>query len=89
MADGACLSGHAAACNAANYVKLLVGLGQRKRLTNDELEGLKTEIIVDVAVVDGDFAGALIQSYAGNRAFSSACAVEIRCLIVHSVMPPS
>ena len=72
MTDSARLTGNAAAVNAAYYVKLLVCLCKRKRLTNDELECFKTEIIVDIAVVDRDFTCALVQSYAGNRAFSSA-----------------
>ena len=38
---------------------------------------------VSVTIVDCDFACTLVKSYSCNRAFSSACAVKIRCLIVH------
>ena len=38
VADCACLSGDATACNGADNVKFTVGLGQSERLTNDQLE---------------------------------------------------
>src|SRR5699024_5364374 len=88
VADRAGLAGDAAACNAADNVELLVGLGEDERLTDDGLQGVKAEVIVDVAVVDRDLARALVNSYARNGALSSAGAVEIRCLIVHVRLPP-
>ena len=47
MADSTGLTGNTAACNAANDVELLFGTGENERLTNDRLEGIKAEIIVD------------------------------------------
>ena len=88
VADSTGLTGNTAACNAANDVELLFGTGENERLTNDRLEGIKAEIIVDIAVVDRDLTGALVNSYTCNGAFSSAGAVEIRCLIVLIRLPP-
>ena len=59
VADSTGLTGNTAACNAANDVELLFGTGENERLTNDRLEGIKAEIIVDIAVVDRDLTGAL------------------------------
>ena len=59
MADSTGLTGNTAACNAANDVELLFGTGENERLTNDCLEGIKAEIIVDIAVVDRNLTGAL------------------------------
>ena len=79
VADGAGLAGHAAAGDAADDIELVGQFGQGEGLTNDELEGVKTEIIVDVAIIDGDLAGALIQSYASDGGLSPACAVISLC----------
>ena len=62
MTDCAGLAGNAAACNAANDVELAVGVGYVKGLTNEELEGFKAEIFVDVSVVDGDFTAACVNT---------------------------
>ena len=59
---------------------LSVVVGECQRLTDDQLQGLEAEIIIDVSVVDGDLAGALVNADAGNGALSSAGAVEIRRL---------
>ena len=83
MTDRARLAGDAAAANTANYVELLAGLGELEGLTNDQLEGIKAEVIVDISVVDGDLTGARIEANSCYRRFSSAGAVKIRCLIVH------
>ena len=64
MADSTGLTGNTAACNAANDVELLFGTGENERLTNDRLEGIKAEIIVDIAVVDRNLTGALVNSAA-------------------------
>ena len=83
MTDRARLTGNAAAANAANYVELLAGLGELEGLTNDQLEGFKTEVIVDISVVDGDLTGASIEANSCYRRLSSAGAVKIRCLMVY------
>ena len=78
VADCACLTGDTAAANVCNDVELSGGVGYAEGLVDDELEGLKTEVIVDVTAVDGDLAGAGIETNAGNGALSSAGAIEIR-----------
>src|SRR5699024_719101 len=83
VTDSTGLSCNAAACNSANYVELLCCICESQRLSNDELQSFKTEVVVDISVVDCDFTCSLIQSYSCNRAFSSACTVKICCLIVH------
>ena len=60
MTDSTGLTGNAAAGYTANDIELFGGFGKCERLTNDELEGFKTEIIVNVSAVDRDFAGACI-----------------------------
>ena len=78
VADSACLAGDSAAADAANDVKLIGGAGKSERLTDDELESLKAEIIVYISAIDGDLAGAGINADSGNGALSAAGAVEIR-----------
>ena len=62
VADGAGLSGNAAAGHAADDVKLLVGAGEGQGLTDDIFQGVQAKVIIDIAVVDGDLAGALVQA---------------------------
>ena len=88
MADSACLTGNAAACNSSNDVKLLDGVCEGQGLTNDQLEGLQTEIVVDGTAVDCDRAASGIYSYSCNRVLSSAGAILIRLRIVHCSYPP-
>ena len=75
MADRARLTGNTAAGNPDDNVKLVFDLGQCQRLTDNQLEGLKAEIIVDVTVVDGDLAGSGLHTDAGKRTFAAARAV--------------
>ena len=90
MTDSAGLTGYAAAGYGADDVELTGGAGQLHRLTNDELQGVKTEVIVDVTIVDGDFAGTVcVYANTSNGALSSTGAVEIRNRIVHYQLPPS
>ena len=86
VADGACLTGYAAAGDVANYVEAIGKSCQLEGLTNDQLKGVESEIIVDLSVVDDNLACTLLKSYSGNGALSSACAVEKRCLIVHIIL---
>ena len=60
MTDGAGLAGNAAACNGANDVNGAQGVGGNQRLTNDQLQGVQAEVLVDVAAVDGDGTGAAL-----------------------------
>ena len=52
VTDSASLSCNAAAVYTANNVKLLCCACEGKRLTNNKLKGFKSEIIVDISVVD-------------------------------------
>ena len=58
MTDCASLAGEAAAGYGALYVELALGAGYFERLTDDQLQGLQTEVVVDGAVVDLDLTGA-------------------------------
>ena len=52
MTDSTCLTCYAAACNSANNVELLSCFCKVERLSNDELECLKTKVIINISVVD-------------------------------------
>ena len=89
VTDCACLAGYAAACNGANDVECADGFGEFHGLTNDEFKGIKAEIFVDVAAVDGDCASAVrINANTSYRAFSSAGTVEVGVRIIHSLRSP-
>lgn len=88
VADGAGLAGYAAACDGADDIVFAERLGQGHRLADNQLEGVKAEIIVDVSAIDGDAAAAGINSDAGNGTLSAACAVEIRLTIIHNFPSP-
>ena len=90
VAQSAGLTGNAAAFNGGNDVDLAELLGSGERLTDDHLQGLETEILVDVAAVDGDGAGAVLEEVnAGDGGLSTAGAVQIRLLgLIHSSLPP-
>lgn len=66
MADSTCLAGHATAVDAADDIELFTGACKSERLADDELEGLKAEIIVNLSVVDDDLAGAGIKTDSGD-----------------------
>ena len=89
MANSACLTGNAAACNAADNIILIGSAGENERLTNDELECFKTEVIVNISVVNGNLSGTCIKTNTGNRTFSSACSVEIRLCFKNCFCLPS
>ena len=82
MADRACLTGYTAAVNAANDIELAGRFSKVEGLTNDELKGFKTEIIVYISVIDRDLARAGVYANARNGALSSSRAVEIRIRFV-------
>ncbi len=56
MTDCTSLTGYAAAGNAADNVELAEAVGEVERLTNNEFQRFKAEIIVNVSAVDGDIA---------------------------------
>ena len=75
---------------AAMATDLAEFLGSGQGLTDDHLQGLEAEILVDVAAVDGDGAGAVLEEVnAGDGGLSTAGAVQIRLLgLIHSSLPP-
>ena len=89
VTDRARLTGHAAAGDVADNVKAIGKTCQLEGLTDDNLECVKTEVIVDLSVVDDNLACSLVKSDSGNGALSSACAIEKRCFIVRILYPPS
>ena len=48
MTDSAGLTGNTATANGDNNVNLTQQVGSDQGLTNDQLQGLQTEVIVDV-----------------------------------------
>ena len=77
MADCSCLSGKTTTVYECDDVKLTSGLGYAEGLVNDELECLKTEILVNVLLVDGNSACAGNYANTGNALLSSTCTVEV------------
>ena len=89
VADSASLTGNTAARNADDDVVLALQAQQDQRRTDDQLQGLQTEVAVDVAIVDGDLAGAGVNANAGNGILTTTSAVELRFGFVHIRLPPS
>ena len=93
VTDSAGLAGNAAACDGALDVNLIGEANGDQGLTNDELQGVKAEIIVDVTAVDGDNAGAAGNEVnSGDRGLATAGAVHIGSLgyvSCHYMLPPS
>ena len=89
MADSASLTGNTAAGNADDDVILALEAQQDQRRADDQLQGLQTEVVVDVTVIDGDLASALINANAGNGILTTTSAVEIRFGFVDVRLPPS
>ena len=58
VADSASLAGNTAAGNADDDIILALEAQQDQRRADDQLQGLQTEVVVDVTVVDGDLASA-------------------------------
>ena len=52
VADRAGLAGHSAALDIDQYVELISVLSQHERLADDGLQGLKSEIVVDISLID-------------------------------------
>ena len=90
MTDSAGLAGNAAALDGADDVDLADGVGADQGLTDDELQGIETEVVVDVTAVDDDGAGAvLVNANTGDGRLTSAGAILILSLaFVHDLLPP-
>jgi len=78
VADCACLTGDTTTVNVSNDVKLTCCVCYAEGLVDDELECFKTEVIVNVTIVDCDLACTGIESNASYGALSSARTIEIR-----------
>ena len=81
MAHSTGLTGYAAAGNGGFDIDLAKGVGRNQRLTDDELKGIESEVIIDVTAVDGDGTGAVgdeVDTCYGG--LSAACSVEIGAL---------
>ena len=91
MADSAGLTGNAAARDGDNDVNLAQQIGGDQGLTDDQLQGVQTEILVDVTAVDDDGTGAvLVNANTGNGGLTTAGAVKILLLaLVQSKLPPN
>ena len=74
VADSASLAGNTAAGNADDDVILALEAQQDQRRADDQLQGLQTEVVVDVTVVDGDLASALVDAHAGNGILTTTSA---------------
>ena len=66
VADSASLSGHTAALDVDQNIKLICILRQHERLANDGLQSLKSEVIIDVSLIDRDLAGSRYKVNTGN-----------------------
>ena len=91
VADSTGLTGYAAAGDGDDNVNLAQQIGGDQRLTDDQLQGVQTEILVDVTAVDDDGTGAvLVNANTGNGGLTTAGAVKILLLaLVHSKLPPN
>ena len=89
VADSASLAGNTAAGNADDDIVLALQAQQDQRRTDDQLQGLQTEVVIDITIVDGDLAGAGVNANAGNGILTTTSAVEIRFGFVHVRLPPS
>ena len=90
VTDGAGLTGDSAACDGGVDIHLAAETDGLEGLTNDELESVKSEIIIEITTVYGDLAGAggeEVDSRDGR--LSSAGAVHIGLLrSIHYILPP-
>ena len=85
VTDCACLAGDTAAGNVCNDVKLAGSAGNAEGLVDDELQGLEAEVIIDGTAVDGDLAGAGVNTDTSDGLLSAAGAVEVGlCTGIHN-----
>ena len=90
VAQSAGLAADAAALDSGDHVHLTLAGGGHQGLTDDHLQGVEAEILLDVPAVDGDGAGAVGENVdAGDRGLSAAGAVQIGLLrLIHVPLPP-
>ncbi len=88
VTDSTSLTCYTTTCNCADDIELLNCICKCEGLTNDELESLKTEVIVNASAVNCDRTAAGIYSYTSCRVLSSAGSVVVRFRFVHIQSPP-
>ncbi len=88
MSDRTSLSGVSAALNVNHDIELAVGLGSNQRLTNDNLQGLKSKILIEGSLINSNVTGSGYQINSCYRFFSSASSI-ISCCVSHFNFPPS
>ncbi len=76
MTDRTCLTGKSTAADIYLYIIFIRCICRLQRLTNDDLKGLKTKVIVHIFFIDRDFTSAWCNVYAGNAGFSSSCSIK-------------
>jgi len=83
-------AGHAAAGDSGHNIHLAGVAGGLQRLTDQHLQGVQTEILINAPAVDGDGAGAVgEQMDAGHRGLPATSAIQIGLLgLIHSSLPP-
>ena len=89
VTDRTSLTGNTAAGNADDDIVLALQAQQDQRRTDDQLQGLQAEVVVDITIVDGDLASAGVNANAGNGILTTTSAVEIRFGFVPVRLPPS
>jgi len=91
VTDSAGLAGNTAACDGNNNVNLTDHVGGNQGLTDNQLQGIQTKIIVDVAAIDDDRTCAvLVDANTCNRGLTAAGAIVILLLaLVHNCLPPN
>ena len=60
MADSASLAGTATADDVDDNVELALVLSQNERAVGEQLQGLQTKVVVDVAAIDDDRASPIL-----------------------------
>ena len=81
MADGAGLAGDPAAGDGGGDIHLAQQIRGVQGLADNELQGLQTEVVVDVTAVDGDGTSAVgEQMHPGHGGLPAAGAVMVRLL---------
>ena len=91
VSDSAGLAGNAATGDGDRDVDLAQHVSGDQGLTDDQLQGVQAEVLIDVPTVDDDGAGAvLINANTGHGGLPAAGAVGILLLaLVHSSLPPN
>ena len=75
VADRACLACNAAAMDVGQNIELTFAVDRCERLTNDDLQSLKAEVLINILAVDSDLAGTGSHINSRDRLLSAACAV--------------